>query len=99
MTALVREAGLPTEGLVDQFPNAYVVGSLAGSLIGGAGLELHGPYGLLRSVAVQPGFRGAGVGRELVSNRTELARSLGLRRVFLLTTSAAPSASSASVVG
>lgn len=87
--ALLREAELPLEGLEDQFPAAYAVGSVAGSTVGVAGLEVHGSEGLLRSLAVAPAFRGAGVGRELVSNRVACARSSGLRRVFLLTTTAA----------
>ncbi len=88
--AVVREALLPSEGIEEQFPDAYVVATAGGALVGVAGLEVYGGYGLLRSVAVQRAFRGAGLGRKLVENRSQYADCLGLAAVFLLTTSAAP---------
>lgn len=87
--SLLREAGLPTEGVEDQFPAQYKVATVEGSVVGVAGLELHGSVGLLRSLAVRPAFRGAGVGTTLVQDRTDWARVVGLSRVFLLTTTAA----------
>ena len=89
LRAIVREAGLPTEGLEQHFPGAYVVATAGSSLLGVAGLEVHGSDGLLRSVAVRQTFRGEGVGRTLVLDRVDHARSRGLRRVYLLTTTAA----------
>ncbi len=86
---LVTEAGLPDGGLEDQFPAAYVV--LAGDdrPLGLAGLERYGSSGLLRSVALDAGARGAGAGRLLVSDRLDRARADGLAAVYLLTTTAA----------
>jgi len=86
---LLREAGLPTDGVEDQFPAQYKVATAAGSVVGVAGLELHGNVGLLRSLVVLSEVRGAGVGTSLVRDRTEFARALGLSQVFLLTTTAA----------
>ncbi len=88
VTSLLREAGLPTEGVEDQFPAQYMVATVKGSVVGVAGLELHGRAGLFRSLAVRPTFRGTGVGTALLRERTECARGLGLSQVFLLTTSA-----------
>lgn len=88
MRELLREGGLPTEGVEDQFPAQYAVASARGSLVGVAGLELYGGVGLLRSVAVRSVFRGARIGTGLVRERLESARTLGLSQVFLLTTTA-----------
>ncbi|MDQ2644565.1 MAG: arsenic resistance N-acetyltransferase ArsN2 [Myxococcota bacterium] len=89
MTSLLLEAGLPTQGVEDQFPAQYKVATVEGSVVGVAGLELHGRAGLLRSLAVRSAFRGTGVGTALVRERTEeCARGLGLSQVFLLTTTA-----------
>jgi amino-acid N-acetyltransferase len=88
--ALLGRAALPLDGLEGQFPDAYVVARVAGELVGVAGLELHGPHALLRSVVVADAARGRGIGHALVRERLAHARTLGLARVFLLTTTAAP---------
>jgi protein-tyrosine-phosphatase/N-acetylglutamate synthase-like GNAT family acetyltransferase len=85
--ALLARCGLPVAGLADQFPAGYVVAD-DGSMVGLAGLEVHGEHGLLRSVAVDPGARDRGLGRALVEDRLAHARALGLASVFLLTTTA-----------
>jgi amino-acid N-acetyltransferase len=85
---LLAEAGLPLAGLDDQFPAAYVV-ARQGALVGVAGLERYGDIGLLRSVAVSEPFRNSGLGRLLVTDRLTAARAIGLRQIFLLTTTAA----------
>ena len=88
--ALLARCALPLAGLADQFPAGYVVAD-NGSMVGLAGLEVHGEHGLLRSVAVDPGAREPrprGLGRALVEDRLAHARALGLASVFLLTTTA-----------
>jgi amino-acid N-acetyltransferase len=87
---LLTTAGLPLDGLSDQFPSAYVVAFDRGVVVGAAGLETYGDVGLLRSVAVSEAVRSRGLGRRLVENRLAQARLEGLGRVFLLTTTAAP---------
>ena len=87
--SLLVRSGLPLDGLKERFPSAYVVARVGDSIIGVAGLEQYGDAGLLRSVAVEDGDRGAGVGRALVSDRLARARELAIERVFLLTTTAA----------
>ena len=87
--AMLEELALPTQGIADQFPGAYVVAFQNGRKIGCAGLETYARVGLLRSVAVSPAARGLGVGRALVAERVGAARARGLDAVYLLTTTAA----------
>ncbi len=86
---LLAEAGLPVEGLPSQFPPGYQVAESAGRVVGAAGVEVYGKDGLLRSVVVDAAWRGQGIGRALVAERLEGARTRGLRSVYLLTTDAA----------
>lgn len=84
---LLEAAGLPRAGLAEQFPAAYVVAESA-TVVGVAGLEVHGRHGLLRSVAVDPAWQRAGLGRRLVDDRLDAARRAELLSVALLTTTA-----------
>jgi amino-acid N-acetyltransferase len=86
---LLLVVDLPIAGLRDQFPHAYVVArDEAGRVWAVAGLEHYGDVGLLRSVAVDPLFRNAGIGRALVSDRLACAHGFQLSAVYLLTTTA-----------
>ncbi len=88
--ALLRDTKLPLEGLDDQFGEGYVVAvRREGRIVGAAGMEVHGPDGLLRSLVVAPPLRGLGLGEELTKDRLRWARGRGLRAVWLLTTTAA----------
>jgi amino-acid N-acetyltransferase len=87
--ALLAGERLPTSDLDLRFPDGFVVARAGGELVGVAGLEIHGPVGLLRSLAVRPAERGSGLGRVLVEDRLGAARAQGLAAVFLLTTPAA----------
>jgi amino-acid N-acetyltransferase len=88
VTRLLASAELPTAGVADAFPG-FVVAELAGELVGVAGLEIHGRDGVLRSVAVAPALRHRGLGVLLTERVLQDARRAGLRRVYLLTTTAA----------
>jgi amino-acid N-acetyltransferase len=87
--ALVGNSGLPTAGIADAFPAAYSVVRDGSGIAAVAGLEVHGDVGLLRSVAVNPALRTAGLGRVLVEDRLRVAAEHDLRAVYLLTTTAA----------
>jgi amino-acid N-acetyltransferase len=52
------------------------------------GLEAYGSDALLRSLAVSQAMRGRGVGRALVIAVEDTARATGVRRLYLLTTTA-----------
>jgi amino-acid N-acetyltransferase len=85
---LLRQAQLPDVGVVEQFGH-YVVVRDDTQLIGVCGVEVHGAYGLLRSVAVDPSYRESGVGDSLVRGALELAfGKLKLKALYLLTTTA-----------
>ncbi len=86
--ALVAEAALPQEGLEDQFGGCYAVAIESGRLIGAAGVERYGRYGLLRSVVAAPDRRGRGIGEALVRDRLDWAERAGVEAVYLLTTTA-----------
>jgi arsenate reductase len=86
--ALLAEAQLPTAGVRDQFPSAYVVIRSNGALVGVAGLECHAGDALLRSVAVRATHRGTGLGRVLVEDRLRAAQKQKIGAVYLLTTTA-----------
>ncbi|HEX2168153.1 MAG TPA: arsenic resistance N-acetyltransferase ArsN2 [Longimicrobiales bacterium] len=87
--ALLRASDLPFEGVAEQFEDGYVVSVVDDDIVGVAGLEVYGAYGLLRSIAVAPEWRGRGVADALVNDRVEWSAARGLRAVYLLTTSAA----------
>ena len=56
---------------------------------GVVGLEVYDEVALLRSLAVSTKSRGNGYGKELVSHAEGYAQSLGVKAVYLLTTTAA----------
>jgi amino-acid N-acetyltransferase len=84
---LLRRLGLPEKGVVESFRLFQVVRD-DGRVIGLAGLEVHGPDGLLRSVAVEPAYQGQGIGAILVDACLVLAGKIGLQAVYLLTSTA-----------
>jgi amino-acid N-acetyltransferase len=86
--ALVGACELPLQGVEDQFGDRYVLAERDGTLIGVAGVEVFGAYGLLRSVAVARDARSAGVGADLVRDRLEWSRRQGLTALYLLTQTA-----------
>ena len=85
---LLTQRRLPTDGARDHLAT-FVVATEGRSLLGCAGIERYGDIGLLRSVAVAEKAGGRGVGAELVRAVLERARALGLRELYLLTTTAA----------
>ena len=86
--SLLKQAALPTDGVRDFFPDNYAVAELGRIIIGAAGVEQYGSYGLLRSAVVAAGARGTGLGAQLVHDRLQWSRSRGITDVYLLTTTA-----------
>ncbi|MCS6825401.1 MAG: arsenic resistance N-acetyltransferase ArsN2 [Caldilinea sp.] len=84
---LLRRYDLPTEGAQAHLDAFIVAVNAENELKGVAGLERYGKVGLLRSLAVAE--QGWGIGAALVERILELARSLGMQQVVLLTTTAA----------
>jgi amino-acid N-acetyltransferase len=84
---LLRRLSLPDHGVAEQFGH-YLVVRDATRLVGVCGVEVCGDDGLLRSVAVDPDYRGEGIGALLVAGAQELARKLKLEALYVLTTTA-----------
>jgi len=84
---LLTRSDLPLDGVRESL-RSFVVAEREGKLVGVAGLEECGDDGLLRSIAVDPEWRGRGLGRTLVERVIADAESIGLRALYLLTTTA-----------
>ena len=80
---------LPTGGVDPNVQNFLMVKSQNG-LVGTLGLEVYGKAAILRSFAVEPESRNAGIGQELYLQMLEHARTLGITELYLLTTTAEP---------
>ena len=85
--ALLRSNALPVDGVLDHLHNALVA-RCQGRVVGSIALEIYDDGALLRSVAVEATHRGRGVGQQLTAAALELAGTLEVPAVFLLTTSA-----------
>ncbi len=84
---LLEDAGLPVAG-VDEWFEQFIVAEHDGTLVGVAGLEVHGSDGLLRSVAVAPEWRSRGLGGALTSRILSQCERMNLSAVYLLTETA-----------
>lgn len=87
IAALLGACGLPLAG-AEPHVEAFVVATRGDAVVGCAGLERHGASALLRSVAVAPEARGAGLGVALVEAAVARARAGGVDTLALLTTTA-----------
>jgi amino-acid N-acetyltransferase len=85
---LLGRAELTDKDVSEGWGHYFVVREDDGRVVGVAGLELHGEDGLLRSVAVDPDYRGQGLAAALVEAVLQRAGRVGLRSVYLLTTTA-----------
>jgi amino-acid N-acetyltransferase len=85
--AMLSSSGLPTSGVAEAL-RGFLVAEADGALIGTVGMEYCGSYGLLRSTAVVPEWRGRGVARHLVERIIAEAERRGITALYLLTTTA-----------
>jgi amino-acid N-acetyltransferase len=85
--ALLQRAGLPTAGFED-CGREVLVARHGDAVVGSAGLDVREGGALLRSVAVDEGYRGVGLGHQLADAALARAAALGLADVYLLTTTA-----------
>jgi amino-acid N-acetyltransferase len=84
---LLQENGLPSEDISEKL-DCMILALQHDLLAGIGGLEVHGEYGLLRSIVTTERFRGLGFGKRLVEYLLVMARERGVDRVYLLTTTA-----------
>jgi amino-acid N-acetyltransferase len=86
--ALLSACGLPIDDLNGHaFHDFFGCGS-DHALAGVVGVELYGPFGLLRSLAVAPASRGRGFAKRLVSEAEAYAVQNGVSELYLLTETA-----------
>lgn len=85
--ALMERAHLPTDGLASHLDAAFVARD-GDRVVGSAAIEIYTDGGLLRSVAVDAGCRGAGLGVRLIEAAIEDAQRRALPALYLLTTTA-----------
>lgn len=88
VSRLLAACDLPHTDLTEAHLAHFIVEEDDGRLAGVVGLEPYGDAGLLRSLAVAPSARGRGLGGRLVDALEADARKRGLRRLYLLTTTA-----------
>ncbi len=84
---LLNACRLPVGGFPEDL-ESFFVATGEHQLLGVAGVEVHGVYGLVRSVAVKSAARGQGVASRLCAEIEARSATLGLRSVFLLTETA-----------
>jgi amino-acid N-acetyltransferase len=85
--ALLTASGLPLAGVPASL-DGFLVAEADGALVGVVGMEYCCNYGLLRSTAVAPAWRGHRIARRLVEQIIAQAESRGINALYLLTTSA-----------
>jgi amino-acid N-acetyltransferase len=66
----------------------FFVAKDAGKIIGVIGMERYGAFGLLRSMAVHPGYRNQHIAASLVQELENRAESTGIEAMYLLTETA-----------
>ena len=87
---LLLEENLPTEDInIQTLKNFLVAREGNGATVGAVGVEVRQDAGLLRSLVVQPSYRGGGLGKQLTSEIEAYAREMGVKTLFLLTMTAA----------
>lgn len=85
---LLNAANLPTADLTDQHLNYFWGFAADGKIVGVVGLEPVAGAGLLRSLVVSPTHRNRGIGTQLVAHAEHMAQQMGLRELYLLTSTA-----------
>ena len=85
--SLLKSSNLPSDDL--NFKKDLLVGYYEGdALVGTGGLEVYGPYALLRSLSVKLGIRGKSVGSGIFEHLLNEARKKNLKAIYLLTETA-----------
>ncbi|MBI4734504.1 MAG: arsenite methyltransferase [candidate division NC10 bacterium] len=82
--ALLADADLPAD--VEPHLADFLVAHHAGRGVGCVGMEVRGSDALFRSLVVTPAYRGLGLGRRLYETLAAHARTRGVARAYLLTT-------------
>ncbi len=84
---LLRRAGLPLED-IDEHLSDFITAEYDGRIVGVIGLEACGKVGLLRSLAVDVGYRSRNIGSHLVKEMIGYTQNLKIEKLLLITTTA-----------
>jgi len=84
---LLSECNLPFSD-INPTKQYFVVAENNGKMIGCCGVEVYGENGLFRSLAVSADYRSLGIGRMLTDKIINTAPEKGIRKLYLLTTTA-----------
>jgi N-acetylglutamate synthase-like GNAT family acetyltransferase len=84
---LLVASDLPTTGVKESLAG-FLVAESGKEIVGVVGLEHCGRYGLLRSTAVAPEWRGKHIAKQLVEQVIARAEAQGIHALYLLTTTA-----------
>ncbi len=85
---LLTLCGLPHEDLTPEHLSHFWVIKEKGEIPGSVGLEIHGQFALLRSLAVDPRFRKRGFASESTKKAENFAISHNIQEIYLLTMTA-----------
>ncbi len=85
---LLNATNLPTADLTQEHLRHFWGFAADQTIVALVGLEPRTPFGLLRSLAVSPEYRNRGLGTQLVRHAEAMAQQMGLRELYLLTSSA-----------
>jgi amino-acid N-acetyltransferase len=88
MNHLLGKADLPLVQTTDHIEYFFKCVNEKQEMIGAIGLEIYGAYGLLRSLVVADDYRNKGIAKLLVEYLEKQAVGLGLKVLYLLTTTA-----------
>ncbi|MFN8356868.1 MAG: arsenic resistance N-acetyltransferase ArsN2 [Spirosomataceae bacterium] len=87
ITQVLTKAQLPTQDLPKGTPH-FLVAKDKDTVVGTAGVEIHGFYALLRSVAVEEAFQNQGIAKQLTKAAIKEAIKQDVCEIYLITTSA-----------
>jgi amino-acid N-acetyltransferase len=87
LRALLEEAQLPFEDVREHVGN-FIVAEHNNAIVGTVGLQIYDEIALLRSLVVVSSYRNKGVGRILYDRIVAYARLKGVKKFYLLTTTA-----------
>lgn len=84
---LLESESLPTPGVSEHLKH-FLVAESGGTIVGAIGLEVYGNTALLRSAVIASDEQRKGIGSLLYDHNLAQARSLGVKRLILLTNTA-----------
>ncbi len=87
LKAFLQKNNLPSDDIRLE-GNRFFIYRDGQELVGSGGLEFHGNYCLLRSIAVAPEFRNKKIGETIVNDLKSKAKDAGASNIYLLTETA-----------